>query len=266
MGRKPRRLEPGEIHHVIQRGHNRSYIFNEHRDKVAFLDFLKAAKVEMPFNLLYYVLMDNHYHLIVEMQAAPFQKAMHRIHLAYSKYYNDKYQCTGTVYGERYKTYHVKDAAYLIQLILYIANNPVKAGIVRHPAAYRWCAHKDILSGQSDIVSTERLFEVLGGSGDKGRNVYEKMIRRNFTSASQAATPIAFHEERRTERLQALLVEMLAGRTTVESLRCGRRDARSSQLRREFVGLASDQGYKVAEIADVLQVSDRCVRGYRLEV
>jgi hypothetical protein len=122
------------------------------------------------------------------------------------------YHCTGTVYGERYRAFRVADTAYLLKLILYIANNPVKAG----------------------LVSTERLFEVLGGTGDKGRTAYEELIRLNFVPVSQAPTQSAFQSERRSDQLQTILEEMLRGRVTVE-------------------------------IARFLNVTDRCVRGYRTE-
>ena len=209
MGRRLRQFVTGGIYHIIQRGHNRSYIFNEQTDKAGFL-------------------------LIVEMQTAAFEKAMHQINLAYSKFYNKKYHCTGTVYGERYRAFRVADTAYLLKLILYIANNPVKAGLVKHPAEYRWCAHMEIVSQKAGIVSTERLFEVLGGTADKGRTAYEELIRQNFVPVSQAATQSAFQSERRSDR-----------------------------LRREFFQLASGQGFKTVEIARVLNVTDRCVRGYR---
>jgi len=263
MGRRPRRFVTGGIYHIVQRGHNRSYIFNEQTDKAGFLDFIRAVRDVLPFHVLYYVLMDNHYHLIVEIQAAPFEKAMHQIHLAYSRFYNKKYHCTGTVYGERYRAFHVADAAYLLKLILYIANNPVKAGLVKHPAEYRWCAHMEIVSQKAALVYTERLFEALGGTADKGRTAYEELIRLNFASVSQAPTQSAFQSERRSDRLLVMLEEILGGRLTVDCIRSGGHDAISNQLRREFFLMASSQGFRTAEIARALNVTDRCVRGYR---
>ena len=82
MGRRLRQFVSGGIYHIVQRGHNRSYIFNEQTDKSIFLDIIKQTKLSMPFHLLYYVLMDNHYHLIVQMDSAPLEKAMHAINLA----------------------------------------------------------------------------------------------------------------------------------------------------------------------------------------
>jgi len=255
---------------MIQRGHNRSFIFNEQTDKARFLEMIKAAKQTISFHLLYYVLMDNHYHLIVEMQAEPLDKAMHIINLAYSKYYNKKYHCTGTVYGERYRAFPVYDKAYLLRLILYIANNPVKAGLVKHPAEYRWCAHMEIVSNKGGVVSVSRLFDLLGGSGKNDRTAYEQgihtykqLIRKNFLMVSLATTTNAFVSERRSDQLEALLKEMLGDRATVGKLRSGSRDAQTVQLRNEFVHLATDQGFKASEIAHLLQVSDRTVRAIK---
>ena len=66
MGRKPRVEFKGAIYHVIKRGNNREYIFREREDKESFLKCLEDANEEGLFNLLGYVIMDNHYHLMIE--------------------------------------------------------------------------------------------------------------------------------------------------------------------------------------------------------
>lgn len=260
MGRRLRRFVSGEIYHVIQRGHNRSFIFKEPMDKDCFLDCLKDARKVLPFRVLYYALMSNHYHLIVEIQSAPLEKAMHRTHLAYSKYYNQKYECTGTVYGERYRAYRVANTRYLLKLILYIANNPIKAGLASLPAEYRWCAHWEIVCRKPGIVAKERLFEVLGGTTENGRTTYDDLILQKYFPVSQALTDSAFESEYRLDLLETILEEMLGGRSTVSGIRSGARDSFSNQLRREFILLAFGQGFKPGEIARTLNVTDRCVR------
>lgn len=272
MSRKPRQFVKGGIYHIVQRGHNRSFIFNEQTDKSNFLDILKTTRDNWPFHLLYYVLMDNHYHLIVEMTDASLDKAMHQIHLSYSKFYNKKYHCTGTVYGERYRAYPVADTPYLLRLIFYIANNPVKAGLVKHPAEYRWCAHMEVVSNKGGVVSVGRLFDILGGSDkndrtafEAGAHSYDQLIRQNFIPVSTAPDVPAFTSERRIEQLEVMLAEMLGDRATIGEVRSGLRDPIITRLRREFVRHATCQGYKTAEIARVIALSDRTVRAMRCQ-
>ena len=185
------------------------------------------------------------------------------INLAYSKYYNKKYHCSCSIFGQRYRAFTVGTTSYLLQLILYIANNPVKAGLVKHPSEYRWCAHMDVVSRRSGIVSAQQLFEIIGGTAEKGAKVYDELIRQNIFAVSQVATESAFVSERRADQLEVLLDEMIGDRTSIGHIRSGSRDTLSILLRREFIGLATSQGYKTAEIARLLNVTDRCVRAIR---
>lgn len=273
MGKKPRQFFKGDIYHIIQRGNNRSYIFNEQTDKAVFLDMIKSARQERPFHLLFYVLMDNHYHLIVEMDDVPIDQAMHQVNLAYSKYFNKKYNCIGTVFGQRYRSYRVTDFGYLLRLILYIANNPVKAGMVKHLSDYRWSANLEIVSLKSNVVSINRLFRILSKSDreDKdvrdifkqGAHVYEQLIQQNIVPVSQARTTADFNKERRLEHLETLKADVLGGQPRV--IENGEKgcDVHSQRARQEFVRQAIAQGYKISEIAGFLQISDRAVRMVR---
>ena len=85
MGRKPRVEFQGAIYHVIKRGNNRDYIFQEREDKEDFLKCLEVANDENVFNLLGYVIMDNHYHLIIETKEMPLNKIMQKVNNSYSK-------------------------------------------------------------------------------------------------------------------------------------------------------------------------------------
>ncbi len=267
MGKKPRQFVKGGIYHIIQRGHNRSFIFNEETDKSIFLDMVKTARQERPFHLLYYVLMDNHYHLIVEMADVPIDQVMHQINLAYSKFYNKKYNCTGTAYGQRYRSYPVVGFGYLLRLILYIANNPVKAGMVKHLSEYKWCAHLEIVSSRGRVVSINRLFQILSRSDqedriafEQGADTYDHLIRQNIVPVSKALTTAAFDKERRQEMLETLLAEVLDGQMSIgEFLNSGCNIPGKKWLRQQFIRLAIDRGYKNAEIASLLQISDRVV-------
>ncbi len=67
MGRRPR-VEFKGIFHVIKRGNNREYIFRADQDKEFFLTYLDHANDDGVFDLLGYVIMDNHYHLKLILQ------------------------------------------------------------------------------------------------------------------------------------------------------------------------------------------------------
>jgi len=204
--------------------------------------------------------MDNHYHLIMEAQGVPIGAVMQRINQAYSVFFNQKYKCTGAVFGTRYHLFSVSDMPYLRQLLQYIAYNPVKAGIVKDPTEYRWSAHLEVASFRSQLVSTNRLFEILGGTVEKGARTYDILIRHNISALSKAPTIKAFDKEYRISQLRILLEEILDGRMTVESIQSGRRDTNAVQLRSKFTQIAYENGYSPSEIAGLLQVTERYIR------
>ncbi len=130
MGRKPRVEFKGAIYHVIKRGNNREYIFRGEADKESLLAYLQHANKENVYNLLGYVIMDNHYHLIIQTKEKPLQKIMQQVNNAYSKNYNKRYKRTDHVFGGRYKALLVKDDKYLLSLLRYVHQNPLRIHVV----------------------------------------------------------------------------------------------------------------------------------------
>lgn len=137
MGRRPR-VEFKGIFHVIKRGNNREYIFRADQDKEFFLTYLDHANDDGVFDLLGYVIMDNHYHLIMGTKQKSLDKIMQQVNNAYSKNYNKRYKRTDHVFGGRYKAILVKDDAYLLSLLRYVHQNPVRAKMCKEVKDYRW--------------------------------------------------------------------------------------------------------------------------------
>jgi putative transposase len=136
---RPLRIEyEGAFYHVIARGERREDIFTSDGDKERFL--VKLAETNEKFRLLIhaYVLMDNHYHLLVETCQANLGKAMHHLNASYSNWFCHKYRIVGSVFQGRYKAILVEKDAYLKMLSAYIHLNPVRAKIVPRPALYRF--------------------------------------------------------------------------------------------------------------------------------
>lgn len=134
MPRRKRNDTPDTIHHVIQRGNNRNYIYENTRDKKEFLSLLSTALTTHDALLLQYALMDNHYHLLIKVGSEPLSSIIWFLNRTYSLYYNGRYNRTGTIYGDRYKSYLVTETHKLFSIIRYIVQNPVKAGLVATPS------------------------------------------------------------------------------------------------------------------------------------
>ena len=141
MPRRKRGDEPNTIHHVIQRGNNRNYIYEDTQDKREFLSILSTAITTYDAVLLQYVLMDNHYHLLIRVGDQPLSAFVRFLNRSYSLYYNKRYNRIGTIYGGRYKSYLLSETEKFFSTVRYIVRNPVKAGLSATPAEYRWSGH-----------------------------------------------------------------------------------------------------------------------------
>ena len=132
-----RRIEyPGAFYHAIQRGNNRENIFLSDTDKSSYLNHLIELKKKFDFILLGYVLMDNHYHLLLQTGDDPLHKIIFRQNMYYSRYFNKTHNRSGHLYGDRYKASLVQDERYAFAVLRYIHWNPVKAGITTVPEKY----------------------------------------------------------------------------------------------------------------------------------
>lgn len=75
-----------------------------------------------------WVLMDNHYHLVIRPLNQTLQRLMRRINRSYAKYYNRKYNRRGYVFQDRFKSVSTQEYWYLRELICYVHLNPLRAG------------------------------------------------------------------------------------------------------------------------------------------
>lgn len=126
------RLEfEGAIYHVTSRGNERSEIFGEDKDKEQFLEKL-AENVEQHHVRLYaYVIMSNHYHLLIETPRGNISKFMQQLNTSYTMYYNVRHDRVGHAFSGRYKAKVVSGDEYLLALTRYIHLNPVKIAAMR---------------------------------------------------------------------------------------------------------------------------------------
>ena len=76
MPRHPRVHAPGLLYHLMARGNNGQTVFGSDKDYEAFLDQLRMVRGRYPFYLYAYVLMPNHFHLLLEVQESPTARIM----------------------------------------------------------------------------------------------------------------------------------------------------------------------------------------------
>ncbi len=135
MPRKPR-IELDGYYHVLNRGVERRRVFLEKEDYERFEEMMCFYARSFGITLHNYCLMPNHYHLLIEISGQTLSRYMRQLNMNYAIYFNKKYKRTGHLWQGRFKSWYVTDEAYLYTLILYIEQNPLKAGLVKRPEEY----------------------------------------------------------------------------------------------------------------------------------
>jgi putative transposase len=158
LAKKKRVWYSGAVYHITNRGNRRSDIFKDEEDYQVYLTILKQAMEKYSFTVYSYCLMTNHVHMQIATEDVEIWKVMRYINLAYTKYFNNKYNFIGHLFQGRYKAELIENDAYNLQTSRYIHLNPVQAAMVKTPIEYQWSSY-GIYMGQvkSDIVTEEKI-------------------------------------------------------------------------------------------------------------
>ena len=141
MPRHQRKRSNTGYYHAIIRGNEKRSIFLDDQDKYRFTDILYNKRQQDNFYLHAFCLMDNHVHLMISEGREDISTFMKRIMVSYVFYFNNKYNRSGHLFQDRFRSETVEDDSYLISLARYIHQNPVKAKMVKSPDEYKWSSY-----------------------------------------------------------------------------------------------------------------------------
>ena len=132
MSRAARSYSQSGIYHILFRGINQQNIFEEKADYERFIEITANVKSQMEFEIYAYCLMNNHVHIVMKEKCEKdISLIMKRILTGYVRWYNIKYGRSGALIANRYKSVPVEVDEYFLELIRYVHQNPVKAGIAK---------------------------------------------------------------------------------------------------------------------------------------
>ncbi|MDB4575682.1 transposase [bacterium] len=180
MPRKPRFNLAGVPQHVIQRGNNREPCFYSFQDYQHYLEYLKVSALNNDCRIHAYVLMKNQVHLLVTpMSENGIPQMMHALGGRYVKYINATHKRTGRLWEGRYKASLVDSDMYLLTCMCYIELNPVRAGMVEHPAEYQWSSYQhNAQNPGTDFIEIHPVFSMLGDTAEERMFVYRGLFQR----------------------------------------------------------------------------------------
>jgi len=189
---RPLRIQyEGALYHITCRGNEKRDIFKDDPDRVRFLEILRHSVDTYQVILYCYVLMGNHYHLMVETPLGNISEFMRHFNITYTSYYNRRHDRVGHLYQGRYKGILIDKEGYLTIVSRYIHLNPI-----RLKSAMDWSASKKekylkeylwsslvgyINEGKRlPFVNYGLVLADYGGDNPKGKAHYWREIRRDI--------------------------------------------------------------------------------------
>jgi len=130
-------------YHIYNRGFYKQRLFIDESDYRFFMFKISQLKQILKIKIYIYCLMPNHYHFLLKCNQNPkkISNFIHRLHIAYARYYNNKYDNSGHVFQGPYQYKPVTTQASFKHLFKYINENPVEAGLVKTPQDWPYTAH-----------------------------------------------------------------------------------------------------------------------------
>jgi REP element-mobilizing transposase RayT len=192
---RPLRIQyENAYYHVTCRGNARQIIFSSDTDRSAFLGLLGRSSDVYQAETLAYVLMDNHFHLLVKTPGGNLQEFMRHFNISYTGWYNRRHRRSGHLYQGRYHSFLIDADNYLKEVSRYIHLNPVKTkrmkaldAAARRKAldAYPWSSYPGYRSPgmRRPFLRTDEILAHFGGDTARGRVGYARYVEQGLADA-----------------------------------------------------------------------------------
>ena len=155
MPRLRRQISNSKIYHVIVKGIDDQDVFYEDQDRRYFLNQILKLRKEINYDIYSYCLMTNHIHIVVKIEEKFLSKLMQRLMIRYVYYFNSKYERTGPLVQNRFKSKCVENQKYFLEVCRYIHRNPEKA-LMAKTQNYKWSSYHEYV-GQEKIINKKVL-------------------------------------------------------------------------------------------------------------
>ncbi|HUX92011.1 MAG TPA: transposase [Gallionellaceae bacterium] len=268
---RPIRLEfPDAIYHVTTRGNGGEDIFIDDQDRQQFLTVLGEVVFRAGWIVHAYVLMDNHYHLLIETPHGNLSRGMRQLNGVYTQRFNSLHGSGGRVFQGRFKAVLVERDGFLLELCRYIVLNPLRVKAVKNISRYRWSSYRATVGDVQPPVwlNTEWLLSHFGRNTAVAQRKYAEFVDAGIglpSPLSKVKSQILLGSPAFIKKMKQRLLGSAGIKKSVRDKKQLRRPSLNSlfpvkvrkekSLRNEAIKHAyQDYGYTMAAIADAAQI------------
>ena len=256
MPRNPRIQSSTGYYHAMARGNSRENVFQNDNLKKLYIKIVNEMASEEEVEIAAYCIMSNHVHLLLKADMESLIRFFRRVNVKYASNYNLINDRGGHVFQDRFKSEPVEDDTYLVQVVRYIHNNPVKAGIVSSPGEYQWSSYIEYTGSGKYLVNRAQKDFVMDNIS-KDRLGFEK-----FHKVDDLNVYLDIREDQKEimKRNGQLIIEKHFRESGLDPLN---QPMRKKELLGEMVKeIYEKTGLSIREIARLLDVGVTTVRGY----
>lgn len=155
------KLEQHQYYHLYNRTNNNENLFKEQKNYLYFLHKFRD-RFSNPLTVFSYCLMPTHFHLLVRIDTAKInvlQKQFGTFLSAYTKAINNAYSRNGSLFQQHTKAKHIDNHSYLMTLLTYIHQNPVRSGIVKILEDWPYSSYLDLAGYRNGTLMDKSLVE-----------------------------------------------------------------------------------------------------------
>jgi putative transposase len=176
---RPIRLEfSGAIYHVTTRGSEGGDVFIDDQDRQQFLNVLGEVVARSGWIVHAYVLMNNHYHLLIETPIGNLSRGMRQLNGVYTQRFNSTHGSGGRVFQGRFKAILVERDGALLELCRHLVLNPLRLKAVKNISRYRWSSYR-ATAGEVQApkwLSTGWILDHFGRSSSVAQRKYAEFV------------------------------------------------------------------------------------------
>jgi putative transposase len=186
MPRAPRIQIAGLTFHVVQRGNHREPVFFTDDDYRTYLHLLALMSSRYETRVHAYVLMTNHVHLLMTATRPDgVSRTMQYVASSYSRKLNERLERQGPLWESRFRSSLIDSEYYCLACYRYIELNPVRAGMVASPAAYRWSSYLENVGQRIPrVIEPHDCFLALGNSPSARFHSYRAIVAEALPAAA----------------------------------------------------------------------------------
>lgn len=272
----PRVIYDGAIYHITTRCNNREFKFRDDSIKKFIINQIIEYNKRYDYEIYGYVIMDNHYHLLIKTNKDPIDRIMFNINNVIAKFINAKLNTTGHALEKRYGCTLIETDGQLLSTLRYIHRNPVRANICISPAEYRWSSDYFYRKGINKYINTNFILSILNSNSlYNAINAYLRLLEINVEDVKLLEEPklvcqslgiddntlninksnqFTAYSKLKQKTFDEIKDELKISDEILNKIRCGSKQKGIVSIKIQFIKRAIEEKYYLKEIAEYLNL------------